>query len=261
VDADPAAAPRSLSPKLRLVARTTALMAIPSLAVLGWALFTGRLSNTAPEIHPRVAAPSPIERGDPDPPAATPPPAQPTASEPPPSVPAAAPAPSAASHPPSEPFPAAALPVASPPDRSGSAGAPEEGGPDEHPPAASAPEPDPEPRTGRSKSDHKGHGRPSASVSASDAGAAREAYARGNESLLSGDITTALQAYREAIALDPENPSGYRGLGLAYAESGDRKAAMRFLRAYLSLAPKAADRSLVKKRLRHLMRQDRRRRD
>jgi cytochrome c-type biogenesis protein CcmH/NrfG len=56
-------------------------------------------------------------------------------------------------------------------------------------------------------------------------------------------------AYREAVRIAPDDPVGYRGLGLAYAEQGDMAAAVRALRQYLKLAPKAADRPLIVRRI------------
>jgi tetratricopeptide (TPR) repeat protein len=80
----------------------------------------------------------------------------------------------------------------------------------------------------------------------------REAYQRGNARLLSGDTRAAVQAYEEAVQRNPRDPAGYRGLGLAYAQQGDRDRAIRYLRQYLRIAPKAADSALVAKRIKLL---------
>ena len=70
--------------------------------------------------------------------------------------------------------------------------------------------------------------------------------------MLAGDPRAAIAAYEEAVRLAPKDPAGYRGLGLAYAQSGARTEAVRFLRLYLKLAPTAPDRELVSKRIRLL---------
>jgi outer membrane biosynthesis protein TonB len=93
-----------------------------------------------------------------------------------------------------------------------------------------------------------------AAAAAIPAGAAREAYQRGSALLLAGDSAGAVVAYREAIARDPQEPAGYRGLGLAHAERGERADALRHLRRYLKRAPRAPDRRLIERRIRHLSR-------
>ena len=50
----------------------------------------------------------------------------------------------------------------------------------------------------------------------------------------------------------PTDPIGYRGLGLAYELKGDTAAAIRALRKYLKLAPDAADRSIISRRIERL---------
>ena len=83
---------------------------------------------------------------------------------------------------------------------------------------------------------------------------ARRACARGKSSLSSGDSAGAIRAYEEAISHDRAHPPGYRGLGLAYAAGGNRAAALRYLRRYLRLAPRASDRRAIEKRIRSLSR-------
>ena len=65
------------------------------------------------------------------------------------------------------------------------------------------------------------------------AGDPRATYERGNALLFSGDAAGAVAAYREAVQLAPADPIGYRGLGLAYEQLGQTKAASRALRRYL----------------------------
>jgi hypothetical protein len=274
-DADPLSAPRPrVRRKARLVARTAVLMATPSLLVLGWALATGRLTPPLPPTPlaashrsaglPASTPPKPAAPAPPAPTGTAPPPAD---NQPPPANPSPPSKPTAAETLPEEtavePLPAdpPSAPRTSLVDRGATAGAPDESAPDE-PSLPASDSPDRPTADGRRRSRPKPEQKPQRRQNIALAGpssdAGREAYLRGNESLLSGDTAAALKAYREAIAVDPENPSGYRGLGLAYAESGNRKAAIRFLRVYLGLAPKAPDRRLIKKRLRHLIRAERR---
>ena len=81
---------------------------------------------------------------------------------------------------------------------------------------------------------------------------ARAAYATGNEALFAGDSDAAIQAYLQVLELSPTFAFGQRGLGLAYAQKGDNAAAVKALREYLRLAPKAKDVPLIKKRIRAL---------
>ena len=43
--------------------------------------------------------------------------------------------------------------------------------------------------------------------------------------------------------------SGYRGLGLAYAQQGDTKNAIAAFKKYLQMSPSAKDAGLIKKRI------------
>jgi len=74
---------------------------------------------------------------------------------------------------------------------------------------------------------------------------ARDAYREGNEKLFSGDAAGAITAYEEMVRLNPKDPAGYRGLGLASAQLGKRTEAVRYLRAYLKHAPNADDRGII----------------
>jgi tetratricopeptide (TPR) repeat protein len=89
---------------------------------------------------------------------------------------------------------------------------------------------------------------------AGDERSARDSYERGNQRLLTGDTAGAVAAYEEAVRSAPSSPSGYRGLGLAYEKQGKIAEAVRAFRHYLQLAPSSADRDLVTRRLRHLLR-------
>jgi hypothetical protein len=83
---------------------------------------------------------------------------------------------------------------------------------------------------------------------------AREAYASGNKRLFAGDATGAVKAYQQSLQFYPGYVAGYRGLGLAYAQQGDKMRAMQAFRTYLSSVPGAKDAPLIKKRLATLQR-------
>jgi outer membrane biosynthesis protein TonB len=80
----------------------------------------------------------------------------------------------------------------------------------------------------------------------------RPTYERGNALLFAGDVTGAIAAYKDAIRDDPFDPIGYRGLGLACEQKGDTTAALRALKKYLKLAPAAADRAMISRRIERL---------
>ena len=86
----------------------------------------------------------------------------------------------------------------------------------------------------------------------------RPHYERGNALLFAGDSKGAIAAYREAIRVDPSDPSAFRGLGLAYEQQSEPVFAARALRRYLKLAPNAADRVIVNRRLERLAHQPKR---
>jgi hypothetical protein len=81
---------------------------------------------------------------------------------------------------------------------------------------------------------------------------ARAAYASGNQRLFAGDAAGAVRAYQQALDYYPGYVAGYRGLGLAYAQQGDKAKALQAFRTYLANAPGAKDTALIRKRERML---------
>jgi hypothetical protein len=81
---------------------------------------------------------------------------------------------------------------------------------------------------------------------------ARAAYANGNQRLFAGDAAGAVRAYQQALDEYPGYVAGYRGLGLAYAQQGDKAKALQAFRTYLANAPGAKDAALIRKRERML---------
>lgn len=60
-----------------------------------------------------------------------------------------------------------------------------------------------------------------------------------------GDVKEALRYFGRAVAADKPYAEAYKGLGLIYFKTGSKSKAARAFRAYISLAPKAQDRSYV----------------
>ena len=87
---------------------------------------------------------------------------------------------------------------------------------------------------------HEAAAKPSAAAPATSAGDPRPVYEKGNTLLFSGDAKSAIVAYREAVRLAPNDPIGFRGLGLAYELQSETVAAIKAFRRYLKLAPNAA---------------------
>jgi tetratricopeptide (TPR) repeat protein len=78
---------------------------------------------------------------------------------------------------------------------------------------------------------------------------ATEAFQRGNAKLLNGALPEAIAAFSEALKLNPKDAQSQRGLGLAYAQSGNAAQAVRHLKLYLKASPNAPDRALIEKRI------------
>jgi regulator of sirC expression with transglutaminase-like and TPR domain len=81
---------------------------------------------------------------------------------------------------------------------------------------------------------------------------AAEAYQRGNAKLLNGALPEAIAAFSEALKLNPKDPQSQRGLGMAYAQSGNAAQAVRHFKLYLKASPSAPDRALIEKRINQL---------
>jgi tetratricopeptide (TPR) repeat protein len=78
---------------------------------------------------------------------------------------------------------------------------------------------------------------------------AAEAYQRGNAKLLNGALPEAIAAFSEALKLNPKDAQSQRGLGMAYAQSGNATQAVRHFKLYLKASPSAPDRALIEKRI------------
>jgi len=105
-------------------------------------------------------------------------------------------------------------------------------------------------RTNRTPAIETGKGTPDPVGTSADGdkGAkARAAYSAGNQKLFAGDADGAILAYRQVIAMG--STSGYRGLGLAYAQQGDTANAIAAFKRYVQLSPNAKDVPLIKKRI------------
>ena len=85
-------------------------------------------------------------------------------------------------------------------------------------------------------------------------GAARITYFSGNRKLYAGDADAAIKLYRQALAVYPGYVAGYRGLGLAYAQKGDKANALKAFRTYIGAVPAAKDVPLIRKRITTLQR-------
>jgi hypothetical protein len=83
---------------------------------------------------------------------------------------------------------------------------------------------------------------------------ARTAYFAGNKKLFAGDAEGAIKLYQQALGVYPGYVAGYRGLGLAYAQKGDKKNALKAFRTYLNAVPTAKDIALIKRRMTTLQR-------
>jgi len=81
---------------------------------------------------------------------------------------------------------------------------------------------------------------------------ARASYTSGNQRLFAGDPDGAIHYYRQALADYPGYVAGYRGLGLAFAQEGDKPKALQALRSYVAAVPNAKDVALIKARIARL---------
>lgn len=78
---------------------------------------------------------------------------------------------------------------------------------------------------------------------------ARSAYTSGNQRLFAGDPDGAIRFYRQALGYYPAYVAGYRGLGLAYAQQGNKAQAIQAFKTYVSSVPNAKDAALIRKRI------------
>ena len=81
---------------------------------------------------------------------------------------------------------------------------------------------------------------------------ARDANHRGNLKLVAGDPSAALVEFREALKIYPGYIAGYRGMGEAYSEQGDRKRAVAAYKLYLKTVPTAKDAAQILRRIEKL---------
>ena len=58
-----------------------------------------------------------------------------------------------------------------------------------------------------------------------------------------------MRAYQQALAAYPGYVAGYRGLGLAYSQEGDKRKALQAFHTYLASVPGAKDVPLIRKRV------------
>lgn len=110
------------------------------------------------------------------------------------------------------------------------------------------PEPDPEPAPARHAKPARGAAQPSpaaARVSARQRGSA--AYEQGVRQFMDGSLPAAERSFRKALKLDPGHAAAYKGLGLVYRRSGQKRRAINELRAYLRAAPNARDAAQIRK--------------
>ena len=104
-------------------------------------------------------------------------------------------------------------------------------------------------RHARKVAKHEAAAKPSAAAPATSGRDPRPLYEKGNTLLFSGDAKGASAAYREAVRLAPNDPIGFRGLGLAYEQQGETVPAIKAFRRYLKLAPNAPDFAIIHRRI------------
>ncbi len=59
----------------------------------------------------------------------------------------------------------------------------------------------------------------------------------------------AIRLYQQSLGAYPAYVAAYRGLGLAYAQQGNRPQAVKAFRTYLGAVPRAKDAALIRKRM------------
>ena len=77
-------------------------------------------------------------------------------------------------------------------------------------------------------------------------------YEKGNKALRSGDTGKAIAHYRKSKNYNPNSPSVYKKLGMAYMKLGKNKNAKSSFKSYLRLSPSAKDASRIRELLNSL---------
>jgi tetratricopeptide (TPR) repeat protein len=88
---------------------------------------------------------------------------------------------------------------------------------------------------------------------------AQENVEVGNFYLKRGRYDAAISRYKEALRDQPDNAEALLHLGEAYEKKGDPAAAIKNYRQYLHLLPDAKDARKIRKRIRKLSREERKR--
>ncbi|MBT8496001.1 MAG: tetratricopeptide repeat protein [Deltaproteobacteria bacterium] len=81
---------------------------------------------------------------------------------------------------------------------------------------------------------------------------ASKLYQKGTRAFLAGKLQSARRHFRRAVEANPRYAPAYRGLGLVYQRQGKRRAAIRYYRRYLRLAPSARDSAAIRARIEKL---------
>ncbi|HEY8141087.1 MAG TPA: protein kinase [Kofleriaceae bacterium] len=142
--------------------------------------------------------------------------------------------------------PPAPEPAAAPPD---AAPAP---APEEPPAPASEPHAAPTAKAksvARGKPKEKDKPRAAPAAAAAPAQSADELYREGTKLYLTGRLADARKKYESALAQNSRYPAAHRGLGFVYQRMGDRARALKYLKRYLELSPRAGDAAEVRKRI------------
>jgi tetratricopeptide (TPR) repeat protein len=91
--------------------------------------------------------------------------------------------------------------------------------------------------------------KPRAAPAAAPAQSADELYREGTKLYLTGRLADARKKYESALAQNSRYPAAHRGLGFVYQRMGDRARALKYLKRYLELSPRAGDAAEVRKRI------------